>query len=386
MSQSVQVGILAITFVVVAVIVAVAVVLNMAMAQEPPPDDNEGRDPCFADPDLPECQESTPVPTPLPTEDCPYHPIHCGGWYSTPVPTAVPTAVPTEPPTAIPTEPPTAVPTEPPTEPPTEIPTERPTEPPTSPPSPPSRPGGPTNTAVPPPNAPSTPGLPDDGSCTDNAAPRENPQTDKNAGPRVNLWFLNSTLSPRECDEIRVYIDGDFPQSNSYTLNLRTGGGLSFSRNSCSDRTRTWNLQGRTWYKRDYPVWACNGSTSGSLTGRMVRNGVTVASSVTSTTISSPPVSAPTKVPTRTPTRTPHPTIAPTIAPHCSGPVRSTENEPREVGPLKVLDIQVQPVLDVGECVDVNLILDGLDPDGIYALQLTPSVGLSWPKDANKPV
>lgn len=69
-------------------IIVALINLQVSVAQEGGPQEDDNRDPCFYDPDLPQCQPSTATPVPTNT---PIPPRPCYFWFcpqptSTPVP------------------------------------------------------------------------------------------------------------------------------------------------------------------------------------------------------------------------------------------------------------------------------------------------------------
>ena len=124
----------------------------------------------------------------------------------------------------------------------------------------------------------------------------------RHVGPRVSIYFVPATMEVDECAEGRFYIDGDFVTSNEYDLKIRLYDGLSFDQ-QCTDQSEDWpGMADRSWYSRDYRIWACNDPTGrGRVTATMYRVQGSTLSQVYTTTDN---VRITTPSPTATPTTT----------------------------------------------------------------------------------
>ena len=209
----------------------------------------------------------------------------------------------------------------------------------------------------------------------------------RQSSTRVNIWFLNSSLHVGECNDVRIYLPGPLSEQVTYTVRLRTSGGLYFNA-GCTSRSETWrNLRGRSWYSKDYPVYACDrGYASGTLTAELLRGSTSLYLAQDTATITPIPTAIP---PTRTATPPPTTTVTPTRT-ATPAPTRESDESCLDVSSDTVERIRVpmawneyspdftvslDPVIRSGDCVHiaVGVEADTFTGGGTYAARLSAS-------------
>ena len=302
-------------------------------------------------------------PTLAPTPTRCANPHEC----SNPKPTYTPTPVP-----PTPTKAPTATPT--PTNTPRPTPTLRPTSTPTPTPTPrPTSTPTPTNTPEPTPPKPTptqNPSITCDDEGEANAAglvPTDIP---------IHVWFLNSTLDPGDCDDVTIYLPNTYDPAYSLEVRLSTDAGLAFN-NQCTSRQFVWSsgLTGRTWYSREFPIYACATNTGkGTLTAELYHGKGFVGSDSDTAVITSPPTPTPMPIPVPVATPVPEPLL--TCARSVSSAHAAAENRD---GP-KVY-VWLPTTMALGKCYDASVDLHGaLEEAKNYAVQLATDEGLAFNK------
>ena len=120
----------------------------------------------------------------------------------------------------------------------------------------------------------------------------------------VNIWFLDSSLHVGECDVVRIYLPGPLSESATCDVRLSAGSGLYLDA-GCTLRGLNWKgLTGRSWYSKDYPVYACdNGFSTGTIQAELWLGTSWLYTAAESANITDIPT------PTPTPTPIPHPDI-----------------------------------------------------------------------------
>ena len=165
---------------------------------------------------------------------------------------------------------------------------------------------------------------------------------------------------------------GPLSETVTYTVRLRTTGGLYFDA-SCSAGSRAWSgLTGRSWYSRDYPVYACDrGFTSGTVTAELLQESTSLYLAQDTATITGIPTPSPS--PTFTPTGPSEPTNTPTVTPTPTTAVsepcidsnttrRQSDSVPRQIEPPNTIGIGFSGLpmhMSPGTCVVVTVATTG---------------------------